>query len=74
MASMMPRYSDDFREIFSVQYDNPGHGKFYKTPSYAESIFVACKTYDERMNSIIDAAIAWNRISQGSKKRSIRWR
>lgn len=48
-------YEKDFERIVSTQYDNPGHGKYYKTPSYAESIYVGCKTYDDRMNKVMDA-------------------
>lgn len=50
-----PFYAKKMDNLFAVTVDNVGHGKYYQTPSFAESIFVACRTYDQKMNRVIDA-------------------
>ena len=49
-------YRPDMPSVISVIVDDVGHGKFYNTPSFAEKVYVAAKTYDQKMNKAGDAA------------------
>ena len=45
-----------FNEILGLVIDNPALGSFYKTPSFAEGMYVATNLYDDRMNMAGNAA------------------
>lgn len=49
-------YRPNMHSIVAVIVDDVGHGKFYNTPSFAEKLYVAAKTYDQKMNKAGDAA------------------
>ena len=49
-------YRTNMRSVVAVIVDDVGHGKFYNTPSFAEKLYVAAKTYDQKMNKASDAA------------------
>ena len=51
-----PHYRPSMSSVVSVIVDDVGHGKFYNTPSFAEKLYVAAKSYDQKMNKAADAA------------------
>lgn len=48
-------YVDCFCDVISLFIDDAGHGKFYKTPSYAEQLYPAHLNFDRKMNKAADA-------------------
>lgn len=52
----MEGYSDSMDAVIATVIDNPALGSFYKTPSFAESMYVSCNLYDDRMNMAGNAA------------------
>jgi hypothetical protein len=49
-------HAESFDQIIGLIIDNPALGSFYKTPSFAEGMYVATNLYDDRMNMAGNAA------------------
>lgn len=68
-------FAENMEDIVVNYVDDPGHGQYYHTPSYAEKIFVGTKEYDIHINQAKSAAELSNKLifkSQSDQTRSMR--